>query len=529
MPNVTIDGATVEVPAGATILDATARLGIAVPTLCHLDGCERFTSCLLCVVEETATGRLLPSCSALAQDGMALDTRTPAVRDARRMVLELLLSEHVGDCEAPCRRACPAHMDIPLMIRQIGRGELPQAIATVKRDIALPAVLGRICPAPCEKACRRGQVDSAVSICLLKRDAADVDLAAAVPLLPPVPAASGKRVAVVGAGPAGLAAAWYLQQLGHACTIFDEWDAPGGKLYTHVPAAELPRDVLAREIDTIRRLGVAFRQGVRVGRDVTLTDLRASHDAVVLAVGALDAPSRAAFDVPFTDRGVKVNPETLQADVPGVFAGGAAIGVCKMAVRACADGKRMARSADLFVRGQEVSPAHKRFNCAIGRLLPGEAAEVLKLADRGARREPAGGTAAGFTREEAAAEAARCLHCDCRKTETCRLRAYSDACGAEATRLRPETRKPLALDPSHADVVYEPGKCIRCGLCIRVTRREGEPVGLAFVGRGYDMTIGVPFHEALGAALQRSAAACVGACPTGALAWKNREEAEGEA
>jgi predicted molibdopterin-dependent oxidoreductase YjgC len=154
MPKLTIDGQSVEIAPGATILETAQSLGIEVPTRCPRAGLPHYTSCLLCVVEETTSGKLLPSCAALAHDGMVIETRNGAVEESRRMALDLLLSEHVGDCDAPCRRACPAHMNIPLMIRQIGRGEMREAIMTVKRHIALPAVLGRICPAPCERACK---------------------------------------------------------------------------------------------------------------------------------------------------------------------------------------------------------------------------------------------------------------------------------------------------------------------------------------------------------------------------------------
>ena len=115
MPHITIDDQRVEVPAGATILDAAEKLGIEIPTLCFLKGYEPSTSCLVCVVKDRKTGRIIPSCATQVTDGMEIDNDTDEVRDMRRTALELLLSEHVGDCLAPCFFACPAHMDIPLM------------------------------------------------------------------------------------------------------------------------------------------------------------------------------------------------------------------------------------------------------------------------------------------------------------------------------------------------------------------------------------------------------------------------------
>jgi predicted molibdopterin-dependent oxidoreductase YjgC len=151
----TINSKSVVVDKGSTVLEAAEAAGISIPTMCRLKGYAHMTSCMVCVVKEMGSGRLLPSCTAPAAEGMVIETDNEEVHHARRTALNLLLSEHVGDCEAPCRLTCPAHMNIPLMIRQIKAGEIRDAIETVKEDIALPAVLGRICPAPCEKGCRR--------------------------------------------------------------------------------------------------------------------------------------------------------------------------------------------------------------------------------------------------------------------------------------------------------------------------------------------------------------------------------------
>ncbi len=244
---------------------------------------------MVCVVKLAGANGLVPACGAVVRDGMRVESECEEVREARKAALELLLSDHVGDCAGPCQMGCPAHMNIPQMIRQIAAGELKAAIATVKQDIALPAVLGRICPAPCEKACRRKQHDEAVSICLLKRYVADVDLQSPSPYLPDRGQARGKRVAIIGAGPAGLAAAYYLQQDGFECTIFDDHEEPGGMLRYGVPEASLPRDVLAAEIAQIQKLGVIFRLNTRVGVAVSMEELRRQFDAVFIGCGELKA------------------------------------------------------------------------------------------------------------------------------------------------------------------------------------------------------------------------------------------------
>ena len=151
MPKLTIDHRDVEVPEGATVLDAARKLGIDIPALCFREGCSPSTSCLACLVRIGDEERLVPSCATRAAEGMRVESETEAVHQARRTALELLLSDHLGDCMAPCHFGCPAQMDIPVMLRQIASGQFREAIATVKRDIALPAVLGRILPCAVRK------------------------------------------------------------------------------------------------------------------------------------------------------------------------------------------------------------------------------------------------------------------------------------------------------------------------------------------------------------------------------------------
>lgn len=521
MPVITIDGRRAEVAPGATLLAAARQLGLTIPTLCHREGCAAFTSCMVCVVADRRTGALIPSCAAPARDGMDIDASGDAVRAARRSALELLLSEHVGDCEGPCRLTCPADMRIPLMLRQIAAGRLAEALVTVKEHIALPAVLGRICPAPCEKGCRRALADGAVSICLLKRFVADVDLALPSPYRPACPAPSGRRVALCGAGPTGLSAAYYLRRLGHACTLFEAAEAPGGALRTAVPRARLPLPVLDAEIGQILRLGVEIRPSLRVADAAALAALRAGHDAVVVATGPV--ADGGSFGLPCGERGIRVDHLTFETGMPGVFAGGAAIHPTRMAVRAAADGRALAESVDAFLRTGHAARSPAVFHSRIGRLTPEELAAALARSAPAARLAPAD-PAAGMTEPEARGESARCLRCDCRKPDDCLLRHWATEYKAGAAHYRSEERGRCEVQSDHPGVVLEPGKCIRCGLCIQTAASAGEPLGLAFIGRGCDMRVGVPFGEALAAGLRVSAAACAAACPTGALAAKDEGE-----
>jgi len=517
----TVDGREVAVPKGATLLEAAAALGIHIPNLCYMEGCEAFTSCMLCVVHDLKTGRLVPSCSMPVAEGMAIRTDDDEVRAARKDTLDLLLSEHVGDCEAPCQRGCPAHMDIPLMIRQIQGQRLDEAIATVKRDIALPATLGRICAAPCENVCHRQAHDQAVSVCLLKRFAADADLAKENPYTPDMQQASGKQVAIVGGGPTGLSAAYYLLQKGHAVHIYDPHPLLGGLLRYGVSDETLPKSVLDAEIAQIQALGLEFHPGVALGKEIDFETLQRTHAAVVLALGTIDPDSLEIPGLDLAPRGIAIRQGTYETSLAGLFAGGNAISESRRAIRALAHGKEIASSVDQFLNGLPVVGEPELFASRLGKLLGGEAAELLQIDGALERISPAEGGDSGFAGAESIGESSRCLRCDCQHSEECKLRLYADAYQADQTRFKIGERKKLQkLFHNRGRVLYEPGKCIKCGLCIQIAEREREELGLSFVGRGFDVRVAVPFGGSFDDGLKKAARACIEACPTSALIWR---------
>ena len=519
MPKLKIDNRELEVPDGTTILAAAAKLRIDIPTLCFLKGLDPSTSCMVCVVKVAGLPSLVPACATLAADGMKVESDSQEVREARRAALELLLSDHLGDCMGPCRMTCPARMDIPLMIRQIAAGRLADAIVTVRKDIALPAVLGRICPAPCEKPCRRAAHDQALSICLLKRYAADVDLQSDKPYLPQCKPKRSKRVAIIGAGPAGLAAAYYLSQDGFDCTIFDDHDEPGGTLRYAIDGDQLPRDVLDKEIASIMKLGVEFRPQTRIGDKISIQDLQKDFDAVFVAVGNLEQAEFEAMALEAGKNGIAIEAATYQTSLPGVFAGGDAVRNRKLAVRSVADGKEAAVSIAQHILAQPVTGPQRPFNTRIGRLKDGEIEIFLNNVSDKSRVQPTADDG-GFSDDQARSEAARCLHCDCRKPQTCKLRQCAKEYDAKSSRYQ-GPRRIFAQMLQHPDVIYEPGKCIDCGICIQTAARAGEKLGLAFVGRGFDVRVAVPFDRSLAQGLKKAATRCAESCPTGALALKN--------
>ena len=448
---------------------------------------------------------------------MVVTSDCDEVRHVRREALELLLSDHVGDCLGPCHMICPAQMDIPLMIRQIAAGKLRDAIETVKKDIALPAVLGRICPKPCERGCRRTVIDEAVSICLLKRYVADVDMESAKPYSPTCKPVQNKRIAIVGAGPAGLAAAYYLQQSGFGCTVFDDHQQSGGMLRYGVPEDELPRDVLDNEIAQIEKLGLTFEGKTRIDNSASLEKLRKDFDAVFIAFGALDSGEVESMGLKTSANGVAIDGKTYQTNLPGVFAGGDAVRKRKLTVRAVADGKEAAESISQYLSGGVVTSPARPFNTRIGKIQDGEKERFAACASN-TSRATVSRNGEGFTDEQAKQEAARCLHCDCREVDSCKLRQYAHEYGARPTRYKSE-RRLFVQQAQHEKIIYESGKCIDCGLCVQIAGEASEELGLTFIGRGFDVRVAVPFERSIADGLKQSAIKCAAACPTGALAF----------
>ncbi len=271
---------------GSTILEIAERNGIDIPTLCHNESVRHYGACGICVVEAEGSGKLLRSCSTLAADGMVINTESARVVQARKIALELLMSDHDGDCRGPCTLNCPAGTDCQLYVKKIAEGKFSEAVEVIKDKLPLPASIGRVCPHPCETACRRKMVEEPISIAYLKAFAADADLASEKPFKPAVAPESGKRVAVIGGGPGGLTAAYFLRLKGHAVTVYESMPKAGGMLRYGIPEYRLPKAVLDKEIAAIAELGVEIKTGVRIGKDISFDEVKAANDAVIVAIGA---------------------------------------------------------------------------------------------------------------------------------------------------------------------------------------------------------------------------------------------------
>lgn len=346
MPKLRIDGQDVEVADGATVLDAARELGVPIHSLCWRRGFDASTSCMVCVVRINGAKNLVPSCATKALEGMEVESETDDVHAARRNALDLLMSDHAGDCVAPCQLANKSHADIPRFLRSVGEGDFSRAASILSSGGIRLDKPDEIDLGSSEKACRRARHDQTVAITKLARQVAET----------------------------------------HGDTPPDPDAAPPYRDYS-----------------------------VRLG---------------------------------------KLSEEEM------------------------------------------------------GQLLAG-----TPLAPATPPTTPAG---------QAAAEAALCLHCDCRQAHDCRLRDAAEAYGAKAGRFR-IPRPPVEQDRSHPKLIHEPGKCIRCGLCLQVARRAGERLGLAFVGRGHSMNVRVPFGDPLAQALDSCADEAAEVCPSGSLVRREDE------
>ena len=225
------------------------------------------------------------ACSTVAQDGQVIYTESERVVRTRKTSIELLMSDHDGDCRGPCVLNCPASVNAQGYVQAIARGDDKEAVRIIKERLPMPACIGRVCPHPCEDGCRRQMVEESISIAYLKYFAADRVIQAGG-YLPPKAAATGKRVGIIGGGPGGLTAAYYLSLKGHRVTVVDAMPQMGGMLRYGIPEYRLPKRVLDEEVAEIASLGVEMKNNFRIGRDVTFEEFKNSYDAVVLAIGA---------------------------------------------------------------------------------------------------------------------------------------------------------------------------------------------------------------------------------------------------
>ncbi len=285
MVKITVDGKEIEAKKGHTILSACKKAGIKIPTLCHLEGeREPESPCLLCMVDVEGKGRVR-ACNTEVQDGMVISAFSKELQDLRKERLEALAKSHYGDCRAPCNLTCPGGINVQGYVNLIAKGEYLAALMLIKEKNPLPISVGRVCPRFCETRCRRILLDEPIAINHLKRFVADY--ASEVGFRDDkVGSPTGKRVAIIGGGPAGLSCAYFLRKQGHEVTIFEAADKLGGLLRYGIPGYKLPNKEVDKEVQNILNLGVHVKLNSAWGKDFTIKDLKnQGFQAVFIATG----------------------------------------------------------------------------------------------------------------------------------------------------------------------------------------------------------------------------------------------------
>ncbi len=512
MPSIVIDQQKIVAKPGETILQAARAAGIEIPTLCYLDGCEAGASCMVCAVKLKHSGQFIPACASRAVDGMEIEHDTPEVRETRRLALELLFSDHLGDCLSPCQRICPAHLGIPAVLNHIRNGNFGSAAASIRHDLPLAAILCRICHRPCEHGCRRGVHDGAVAIADLVTHAIDMEIAAGAARVPAYLPTPHAKVAIIGSGFTGLSAAWFLQKNGYACTVIDENPLAAATIRTALP--DLPENLLDTEVNLLERAGVTFRLSTRIDGIAALTQLTKGFDAVLLAIGPTAHTQAVAFGLATDGQKLAADKHSMMSSQAGIFVAGRAVRPHGQPLSSVADGKAVAVCIQQHLTHQRVSRPPKPFSIFMGKVLDAELPDFLKEVNAGGRSDAA---AMAVDIERAIDESKRCVHCNCEKAGTCKLRELAIDYEVNPHRFSGGERMHYQRNVEHPMVCFEAGKCIRCGNCIQIAGQHKETLGLTFIGRGFNVRLGVPFDATMGDGLREAARAAVEACPTGAL------------
>ncbi|MBA7693156.1 Ferredoxin--NADP reductase [subsurface metagenome] len=391
---------------------------------------------------------------------------------------------------APCGAACPAGENIERTAYFIENQRFEEALESIKSENPFPGTCGRACFHPCEASCNRIQYDEGVATNALERaafDYADSSRVKKPEKRPP----TGKKVAVIGSGPAGMTAAYFLSLLGHKVTVFEALPIAGGAPRFGIPERRLPKNVVDREIKEIADLGVDIRVNTKIGKDIAFEELTKEHDACLIAAGGRRSVLGETLELPFPDGTVEMSGSAINVDqlgrtsITGVYAAGDLAKLSRSVVEAIASGKRAALGIDLFLTNGDEKVAASFFEgksgaVSMSRYLAGDDTsegdglvsfedlnvayftkaprQVMAKLSPEKRELKSDETNLGFTRDEAIAEARRCFHCGhCIFCENCYI-------------LCPDLA--ISLDSNGLSFTINKKVCKSCGICIHECPRN---------------------------------------------------------
>ena len=318
-----INGKEVKGLPGQTILEVARENDIFIPTLCYDERTKIYGSCGICMCEVEGNPKLCKACATVIAPGMVIRTNTERVIESRKTNLELLLSNHTGDCRPPCVLACPAQTDCQGYVGLIANGEYEAALELVKDKIPLPAALGRVCPHPCEEKCRRGLIDEPISIQWLKRFVADNDLMGEEAFIPECEPATGKRVAVIGGGNSGLEAALDLAGITKHVTVLEFLPELKADQVLQERAAKTDNLTILKNVATKEIVGQGHVTGLNYVERDTNAEKHLDLEGVFVQIGLV--PSTAWLK----DSGIELNERQEiivdkfgSTNIPGIFAAG---------------------------------------------------------------------------------------------------------------------------------------------------------------------------------------------------------------
>ncbi|MDR0560850.1 MAG: (2Fe-2S)-binding protein [Prevotellaceae bacterium] len=411
------------------IIEYARRSGVEIPSLCYANGAAHKSSCMMCAVSNAASGQIIPACSTVPVNGMQIVTDSEEIRTVRTLSLELLLSDHRADCEAPCKIACPAGFNVAAMNRMFDAGKIEDAAEFMRDSLVIPATLCYICNAPCEKICRKKDLAEPVAIREIKKMLVSKTSDGKINRIKN----NGKKTAIIGSNPAGLSAAYRLRKQGCEVTVFEKFDKI---LIPHIEADKTPLETVELEIGIIRQTGVKFITSF----NSLPTD---SFDGIISVSG----------DETYPDA-VKLTAKTRQP------------------ARLVLEGFKLAEK--LFsemsgnIKATEILAENRIFNSTYGRFNENEKRELLKKTESDARTSG-------------------CLYCDCNSKNDCRLRSCATAYGIKNTRYLRESSLPAMNCVEAGNLRFEAAKCIRCGLCV-----YNSINGFTFKNRGFVMQVTLP-------------------------------------